>query len=176
MRKGRFLLAFLLCFAVLLVVWSRIDAGRWYTDAMLQVAAIIGPITHGWILEPAAEGARPKWVHGRASVDLQIQFEALAVGIVPLIALLSATPAIALAARLWRIAVGIALCFVIDVIILVLFPLLVYYQNDFTDIAGTFLGVIGFVGAPAIIWFVLTFPQLRQSLPRMRSANDSSVA
>jgi hypothetical protein len=45
-----------------------------------------------------------------------------------------------------------------------LFPVLVFYKNPFTDVLGTFLGLITFVGAPVIIWFALTFRQLQQIL------------
>lgn len=168
MKKGRFLLVFLAAFGVLLVVWSRSGAGEWYSRALLGAASVAGPMTHGWILEAAqAPGKRPAWVHGGARVDLQIQFEQLSVGVVPLIALLLATPGVAVGRRLRQIALGLASVFLIDLAIVVLFPLLVYYQNDFTDIAGTFLGLVGFVGAPAIVWFTLSFRELRQWLPRL---------
>jgi hypothetical protein len=64
--------------------------------------------------------------------------------------------------------IGAVLCLLIDTVILALFPLLVFYKNPFTDVAGTFLGLIAFVGAPVIIWFTLTFRELQPLLPSFR--------
>lgn len=171
MKKGRFLLGFLLAFGVLLALWNKTAAGDWYTRGLLRGASWAGPVTHGWLLEiPAQPNRRPVWVKGGAKVDLKIQFEALAVGLVPLLALLLATPGVPLSRRLRRMAIGTLVCFTVDLTILVLFPLLVYNQNDFTDILGTFLGLVGFVGAPVIIWFALSFDELRHWLPRFDRA------
>jgi hypothetical protein len=167
MSKLRFLGLFLLCFAMLLALWNVTPLSAGYTAALLEVAARIGPALHGWILEPATDGF-PRWVRDEASVELKIQFDALAVGVVPLLALIGATPGLAPLRRLRVAAIATLLFFAIDVLIVVLFPLLVHYDNAATDIGGTFLGMIGFVGAPVILWFVLTFPQIRSSLPSLR--------
>lgn len=167
MSKLRFLALFLLFFAILLGLWNVTPLSEWYTAALLEAARGIGPALHGWILEPASNGF-PRWVRDEASVELKIQFDALAVGVVPLLALIGATPGLAPLRRLRVTAVAILLFFAIDVLIVVLFPLLVHYDNAATDIGGTFLGMIGFVGAPVILWFVLTFPQIRSSLPSLQ--------
>lgn len=167
MSKLRFLARFLLCFAALLALWNATPASSLYRDALLAAAAAAGPALHGWILEPAADGF-PRWVRDTAAVDLRIQFDALAVGIVPLLSLIAATPGIAPRRRLRITAAALVLFFAIDVLIVVLFPLLVHHDNAATDIGGTFLGMIGFVGAPAILWFALAFPELRAALPGLR--------
>ena len=123
MNKVRFLATFLVIFAVLLVLWSRLDAARWYTAGLLACAGIIGPTLHGWVLETNADGG-PVWVHGNSSVRAAIQFDALAVGIVPVLALLAATPALSLRRRSVLMCVGCALCFLVDALIVALFPLL----------------------------------------------------
>jgi len=41
----------------------------------------------------------------------------------------------------------------------------VFYTNPVTDVLGTFLGLLGFVGLPFIVWGVLTFRDLRRFLP-----------
>jgi len=168
MSKLRFLATFLLFFAILLALWNRTPAAEWYTGALLYAAAALGPALHGWILEPGAAGGFPVWVRDPARVDLKIHFDALAVGLVPLLALVAATPGLAPLRHLRTAALAAVLFFAVDVAIIVLFPLLVHYNNAATDIGGTFLGMIGFVGAPAIIWFVLTFPQIRPWLPSLR--------
>ncbi len=167
MNKVRFLATFLVLFAILLVLWSRFEASRWYTTALLGCAGIVGPTLHGWVLEANADGG-PVWVHGNNSVRAAIQFDALAVGIVPVLALLGATPGLGLRRRGLLMCVGSALCFLVDALIVALFPLLVFYKNPFTDVIGTFLGLIAFVGAPVIIWGTLTFRQLQELLPGLR--------
>ncbi len=167
MKKVRFLVTFLVLFAVFLVLWSKLEGSRWYTHAVLTCAGIVGPPLHGWVLAAKAAGG-PVWVHGNTQVRAAIQFDALAVGVVPLLALLAATPALSLRRRGILMCVGVALCFLVDSLIVALFPLLVFYKNPFTDVIGTFLGLIAFVGAPVIIWGVLTFRQLQELLPALR--------
>jgi hypothetical protein len=165
LNKGRFLCTFLVSFALLLVAWQRVDGARWYTRGLLAGAALVGPALHGWVLETEQDGfAHPTWVHGNRHVRASVQFDALAVGLVPVLALLLATPGLRLRRRALLLAGGALLYFAVDTLIVALFPLLVFYKNPFTDVLGTFLGLITFVGAPVIIWFALTFPQLRQSL------------
>jgi hypothetical protein len=169
MNKVRFLATFLVVFALLLILWNAIDAARWYIDALLACASAIGPPLHGWVLEanPESHGG-PVWVHGVNQVRAAIQFDALAIGIVPALALLVATPGLTLRRRGVVLCAGAALCFLVDALIVALFPLLVFYKNPFTDVVGTFLGLIAFVGAPVIIWCALTFRQLQQLLPALR--------
>lgn len=169
MKKVRFLCTFLLVFAVLLTVWKGTQGSRWYTDGLLVFAGVVGPVIHGWILETDPRGqATPTWVHGADKVQASIQFDALAVGLVPLLALIAATPGLGLRRRAMLMAVGGVLNFLIATLIVALFPLLVFYKNVFTDVVGTFLGLIAFVGAPVIIWFALTFRELQRSLPSLR--------
>ena len=170
MKKGRFLGLFLVAFAAFLVVWRLTDAARYYTSGLLRFAGLLGPMLHGWILEFAdpSHGA-PTWVHGSERVQAAIQFDALAVGVVPVLALLAATPGLRWRRRVGLMGVGALLCFAIDTLIVALFPLLVFYKNAFTDVIGTFLGLIAFVGAPVIIWFALTFRELQGWLPLLRS-------
>lgn len=51
--------------------------------------------------------------------------------------------------------------FALDLLILALYPWLVGAPNPLTDILGTFLGLLTFVGGPVILWFALTYEQLR---------------
>lgn len=169
MKKGRFLGTFLALFALLLVLWNAAQGARWYIRALLGAAAVLGPLLHGWVLEAPGGAAAPVWVHGSNHVKVAIQFDALAVGLVPVLALIAATPGLGLRRRASLLLVGSLLCFLVDAFILALFPLLVFYKNPFTDVIGTFLGLIAFVGAPAIIWFGLTFRELQQWLPSLQS-------
>ena len=174
MKKLRFFGAFLLSFALLLVVWGATPAARWYTNAVLVGAGTLGPLLHGWVLSvpPVGQG-KPTWSSGENKVQASIQFDAMAIGLVPLIALLLATPGVPWGRRLLRVAVGLGLNFLIGISIVAMFPLLVFYQNAFTDIIGTFLGLIAFVGAPVIIWFVLSFHELQGALPSLHLGDSS---
>lgn len=175
MSKARFLGTFLIGFAVLLVVWRVTPVASWYTDAMVTVGSVLGPLLHGWVLQPStAPGGVPAWVRGADRVDLAIQLDSLAVGVVPLLALVAATPALGWRRRLALMGVGTAVNVLVDGVIVALFPLLVYYKNAFTDVIGTFLGIVAFVGAPVIIWFALTFRQLQRMLPSLRSQTGSA--
>jgi len=169
MSKARFLGVFLVAFAALLVVWRLTPVAGWYTEAMVTIGGVIGPALHGWVLQPAATaGGAPIWARGTDRVDLAIQFDALAVGVVPLLALLAATPGLGIRRRAVLMAVGCGINVLVDGVIVALFPLLVYYKNAFTDVIGTFLGLVAFVGAPVIIWFGLTFRELQRMLPSLR--------
>lgn len=165
MSKGLFFVRFLVLFAILLTLWRYTPGERWYTAAILETGGALGQMLHGWVLEPTPTGGQPAWVQGSARVRLAIQFDALSVGIVPLFALLGATPGLRLARRLRLLAVGGAVFFLFDAVVVAIFPLLVFHKNPVTDIVGTFIGLIAFVGAPAIIWFALTFRELRPWLP-----------
>jgi hypothetical protein len=166
MRKVRFFVVFLATFALLLVVWKSTPVSDWYIAGVLEFAGAVGPPLHGWVLQP---GSVPTWVHGADRVGTAIQFDALAVGVVPLIALLTATPGLRWRRRSIRMVVGTATLLLVDGLLVALFPLLVFYKNAFTDVIGTFLGLVAFVGAPVIIWFGLTFHELRDWLPSLAS-------
>lgn len=168
MKKARFLGTCLVLFAVLLITWRGTDGARWYTDALLVSAGAVGPMMHGWILETDPSHSTPTWVNGRNQVQLSLQFDALAVGLVPLLALLAATPGLGVRRRVTLMLIGGVLNFLVDTLIVALFPLLVFYKNPLTDVLGTFLGLIAFVGAPVIIWFALTFRELQHLLPSLR--------
>jgi hypothetical protein len=170
MRKLQFVGLFLVTFAAFLVVWNVTGGARSYTAAILRLAGVIGPMMHGWVLETPLDGRGvPTWVHGNNHVQAAIQFDALAVSVVPLVSLLAVTPGLRARRRASLMLTGATLCFLVDVLIVALFPLLVFYKNAFTDVLGTFLGLIVFVGAPVIIWFILTFRQLQEVLPSLRA-------
>jgi hypothetical protein len=175
MKKWRFLGLFLLAFAAFLVVWRATDAARYYTNALLWFAGLVGPMLHGWVLEiPQPGHGSPTWVHGNEAVQAAIQFDALSVGVVPVLALLAATPGLRWRRRIGLMGLGALLGFAVDTLVVALFPLLVFYKNAFTDVIGTFLGLIAFVGAPVIIWFALTFRELQGWLPLLQSRSLQS--
>lgn len=177
MSKLGFLARFLAYFALLLSLWSVSPASEWCTAAILWVAATLGPILHGWVLAAPSPGTPfHRWMLGGQAVELRIHFDALAVGVVPFVALIAATPGLARWRRARAMVAGSIGCLAIDTLIVVLFPLLVHHENALTGIGGTFLGVIGFVGAPAILWFALAHREVRAWLPSLREASGEPPA
>jgi hypothetical protein len=166
-----FVARFLAAFALLIVAGWLSGAPARYATALRVAAGIGSPLINGWSLEERAPaGGRQQIWFRRNSGDLHTQAEemrlglsldALALGLLPLLSLLAATPGISPARFASRAAIGVAALFALDLLVLLLYPALVGSPNPFTDIAGTFLGLLTFVGGPVILWFVLTFRELR---------------
>jgi hypothetical protein len=162
--KAAFVGRFLGVFALLIVGgWLSGAPGR-YAGALRIAASFTSPLANGWSLEqrPSPVGRQEIWFRrGNEQLRLGLGLEALALGMLPLLSLLGATPGLGLGGFALRAAIGIAALFALDLVILLLYPFLVGSPNAFTDILGTFLGLLTFVGGPVILWFALTFRQLR---------------
>jgi len=159
-----FIARFLLVFALLIVLGWWTNAPSRYADALRVVASGTSPLANGWSLEERAReaGRQEIWFRrGNDQLRLGLSLDALALGLLPLLSLLGATPGLAAAALALRAAIGIAGLFALDLLVLLLYPYLVGSPNAFTDIVGTFLGLLTFVGGPVILWFVLTYRELR---------------
>lgn len=163
--KLAFVGRFLAVFALLIVLGWLTDAPRRYAAALRIGASITSPLANGWSLEeraPATVGRQEIWFRrGGQELRLQLSLDALALGLLPLLSLLGATPGLGAGRRIAYAAAGVAGLFLLDLLVLLLYPFLVGSPNAFTDIVGTFLGLLTFVGGPVILWFVLTFRQLR---------------
>jgi hypothetical protein len=162
--KALFVGRFLAVFALLIVLgWISAAPSR-YAAALQATASVVGPPLNGWYLEQRGRAGGPQelWFRrGTEEMRMQLGLEALALGMLPLLSLLGATPGLTLAGVAARAAIGVAALFFLDLLVLLLYPFLVGSPNAFTDIIGTFLGLLTFVGAPVILWFILTFRQLR---------------
>lgn len=158
----RFVGRFLALFALLIAVGGLLDAPRGYAAALEKVSSVASPAVTGWWLEARdGPGGRQLWLR-RADRELRFQFspEKLALGLYPLLSLLLATPAPSWKRRASIVVIGVIAFFTLEILLVLLYPALVQ-PGAITDIAGTFLGLITFVGGPLILWFVLTFDQLR---------------
>lgn len=172
MSKTRFFAAFLLWFALLLILWRLLPwVGSAWRSLLIGTGTLFGPVLHGWVLSP--DGAAFAWQKGQARVPLSLQFDALGAALVPSFALLLATPGLPWLARLLRCTWASGLLFAIQASVVVLFPLLVFHKNAATDVLGVFLGMLSFVGAPAILWFLLTLDLQKQWLPGLRNKPQS---
>jgi hypothetical protein len=163
-NKLAFVARFLGVFALLIVAGWLTAAPARYAAALRIAASITSPLANGWSLEERdpSTGRQEIWFRrGSDQLRLGLSLGALALGLLPLLSLLGATPGLGPASLAVRAAIGIAGLFLLDLMVLLLYPFLVGSKNAFTDIIGTFLGLLTFVGGPVILWFVLTFRQLR---------------
>ncbi len=161
--KPAFVARFLVLFALLTVAGWLTDAPRHYSRLLQGSAATISPVVGGWWLEQRATpdgGTDLVFRRGDKQLKMALSLPALALGLLPLLSLLGATPGLGWR-RLGRSAlIGCAAIFGLDLLILLLYPALVA-ESAAAEIAGTFLGLLTFVGGPVIVWFILTFDHLR---------------
>ncbi|MCW5954861.1 MAG: hypothetical protein KIT69_21610, partial [Propionibacteriaceae bacterium] len=150
-------------------------APRAYATALRVAAALACPLLNGWTLEDRTVSGGRQEIHFRRGNDqlrLALGLDQLALGLLPLLALLGATPGLGVRRVATSAAIGGAALFALDLLILVSYPWLVGAPSALTDILGTFLGLLTFVGGPVILWFVLTYGHLRDvwKLDRRRVA------
>ena len=137
----------------------------------------LSPLASGWSLS-AREGptGKRRLYFRRASEELRflLDLKALALGILPLLALIGATPRLGWRDRARAAVLGIVGLFLLDLTVVLLYPFLVRAPNAFKDILGEFLGMLTFVGGPVILWFALTYRQLGRTwgLGQGRSTAD----
>jgi hypothetical protein len=158
-----FVARFLALFALLILAGWLTDAPRRFAAALRLAATITSPIANGWSFEQRDEsaGRQELWFRrGNEQLRFQISLAALALSLLPLLSLLGATPGLGVAGFAARAAIGIAALFVLDLLVVLIYPWLVGSPNALTDIVGTFIGLLTFVGGPVILWFVLTYRQL----------------
>lgn len=164
-RQLAFVGRFLAVFALLIFAGWFTGAPRAYAALLRTAASAVSPLVNGWSLEQrdeASSGRQEIWFRrGTAQMRLQLGLEPLALSLLPLLSLFGATPGMPAARRASRAAIGVALLFALDLLVLLLYPWLVGSPNALTDIVGTFLGLLTFVGGPVILWFVLTYRELR---------------
>jgi hypothetical protein len=159
MSKLAFIGRFLLVFAFLITIGWLTNAPSRYARLLQTTVGIAAPLTSGWWLEERNDQI---WFRqGEQEVRLLLSLEALSLGVLPFLSLLGATPGLGLRRFLACAVIGTAGIFALDLLVLLLYPYLVLQPNAFTDVTGTFLGMLTFVGAPVILWFALTFDRLR---------------
>jgi hypothetical protein len=162
--RGGFVARFLLLFALLAALGWLSRAPHGYATLLRLAASATCPLINGWTLEDrSAVGGRQEifFRQGNDELRLALGLDQLALGLLPLLALLGATPGLGPRRLATRAAIGVAALFALDLLIVLIYPWLVGDPNPVTDILGTFLGLLTFVGGPVILWFVLTYEQLR---------------
>ena len=162
--KLAFIGRFLIIFALLTVLGWVSNAPARYATALQGAATVVSPLANGWRLETRTDsrGQTQLWFrHGARELRLLLSLQALALGLLPLLSLMGATPGMGLKLLARRALLGCAALFGLDLLVLLFYPLLVSQPNPVTDIFGTFLGLLTFVGGPVILWFVLTYDRLQ---------------
>jgi hypothetical protein len=161
--KARFVLRFLVAFAILIPIGAVTQAPRGYAAALRAGAAVMAPALSGWSVERVA-GSSPQQIRfrrGAESLPMLLSLDALALGLLPLLSLIGATPRMGTRRRAVAALLGVAGLFLLHLVILIAYPWMVRDPDAVKDISGTFLGLLTFVGGPAILWFALTYNSLR---------------
>jgi hypothetical protein len=158
----RFAGVFLLAFAGLLVAWGVAGIGDIYRRVVLDIAAVASPALTGWWLElhPPPPQEFPFFEKQGQTVVLVLNPAILSLAQVPLFSLILATPGLAWRDAVVRCALGALAVFALHIAVVLVYPLLLADPNLFKDSAGVFLGLLSFVLAPQLLWFVLTYPEL----------------
>ena len=172
MSKLKFVARFLTVFAVLVALVGFAGIPARYAALTRAVAGIVSPVVNGWWVElRGKEGKQTTWLRrGNEALLFRISLESLALGFIPLLALIGATP---LTLKRWALASGLGMLglFTLHLLVVLVYPFLVDAAPppDFVvpkngplqRIAGQFIGFLAFVGGPVILWFVLTYTQLQ---------------
>ncbi len=162
--KTRFLLRFLLAFAILIPLGVVTNFPKAYSRSLEIAASGLSPALSGWSFERSESAGRSglRFRRGPESLAFQLSLDALALGLLPLLSLILATPAMTLGRRSGAVAIGVAGLFALDLVVLLAYPWMVRNPNAVKDVTGTFLGLLTFVGGPVILWFALTYRNLQQ--------------
>jgi hypothetical protein len=160
--KWRFAGIFLVSFALLLVVWSLVDCAQRYRSAVLATVQVVSPVVNGWWLDYDRPGLvnDVAFRSGDQQLPMLVQLPALSMGIVPLLSLVLATPGLGLRGKVTRALIGAILYFLLDVVVVLAYPLIMERPNIIKDTAGVFSGLMAFVVAPLGLWFILTYRTL----------------
>jgi hypothetical protein len=161
--KWRFAGKFLLCFAILMVLWARTDFGTHYRNTVLAAVQDLSPWVNGWELQYDQPGdvADTVFRSGSSELPMLLQLPALSMGLVPFVSLIVATPRQGAKRTVINVAVGSALYFCIHVAVVLAYPFIMVHPNAVKDTLGVFTGLMAFVVAPLGLWFVLTYSALR---------------
>ncbi len=162
--KTRFLLRFLLVFAILIPLAAATRLPRFYSSALAATATALSPALSGWTLrrDDAKDPPQLRFRRGAESLPFELSLDAMALGLLPLLSLIAATPGIRWRPRVAAALIGIAGLFLLHLAVVTAYPWMVRNPNAIKDISGTFLGLLTFVGGPVILWFALTYKSLRQ--------------
>ncbi|MCX8071872.1 MAG: hypothetical protein N3C12_05405 [Candidatus Binatia bacterium] len=161
--KIKFALRFIAAFTLLLATWASAGFGTAYRTAALELARLVSPALTGWWLEfGATDRSNPVFTKGGVEIPLQIDVSLLSMAQVPLQALICATPGLGLVGTVGRCVIGMVAFFLVHVLVLLIYPVVLAHPSWWTDTLGVFSGLLSFVLAPQLLWFILTYPRLKE--------------
>lgn len=161
MSRVRFVGVFLVAFALVVTVSATADVPRYYGLTLRAVASVLQPALTGWRFEDLPDKQPALWLRrSDRRIPFYFSLEKWALGLYPLLSLIAATPRIGWRRRLLCGAGGIAGLLLLDLLVVLLYPFLLQ-EGALPQILGQFLGMVTFVGAPVILWFALTFREMR---------------
>jgi len=161
--KWRFAGIFLVSFAILMGLAAAINFPHLYRGAVLATVQVVSPVVNGWWLDYDLPGFVDPVVfrHGDSQLPMLLQLPTLSVGMMPLISLVVATPGLGAKRIILTSVVGAILYFLLDVAVVLAYPLIMDRPNMVKDTLGVFTGLIAFAVAPLGLWFALTYSTLR---------------
>jgi hypothetical protein len=161
--KWRFAWTFLLSFAILMALWGATNFAHLYRGAVLATVQLVSPVVNGWWLDYDLPGFVDPVVFrsGDSQLPMLLQLPALSVGMMPLISLIVATPGLGVKRTIVTSLLGVVLYFLLDVAVVLAYPVIMDRPNAIKDTLGVFTGLVAFAVAPLGLWFVLTYPTLR---------------
>lgn len=161
--KGRFVGLFLLSFTALLVVWVVLEVATAYRWAVLYTVRFLSPLLTGWWFEPVPPPSHqfPVFTSSGETIELVINPALLSFAQIPLLSLILATPGLPRKEMVVRCFTGVLVFFGLHVGVVLLYPFLLERPNLLKDSLGVFAGLLSFVLAPQLLWFVLTYRYLQ---------------
>ena len=162
MSVPRFIVLFLAVFACLGIAGNAVGLPKLYGAAMEKAVTVVGPAVNGCRLERTGgkSGTGLRYRCGNRIIPMLLQFDRLGLSLYPLLSLLFATPGMGKKFYPKAVLLGTGAMFLLDAGVALAYPWLVR-PGSVAEVTGTFLGLCVFVGAPAILWFILTFSRLR---------------
>lgn len=162
---GRFAL-FAVAAGCLFWLWARGGAGDVYGRAVVWTASPVVRVTSGFRVveirnKPDRSGIDVVVQRGAGQpLILPVQPREQFSGLIPFLALMLVTPGLALAARLKAMAAGVGLQFAFHLGLTLFGPFLatahVAWVNKIIDVAYGFVGLVGYVALPFVLWLWLS--------------------
>ncbi|MEO8605338.1 MAG: hypothetical protein ABI629_22405, partial [bacterium] len=122
--RAVFVARFLGLFAVLACAGFAVDAPAHYAGALRLAGTVTSPLLNGWSLEQrdSPSGRQEIWFRrGNDQLRLALGLHAMALSLLPLLALLGATPGLGAAGLAARAAIGVAALLALDLLVVLLY-------------------------------------------------------
>lgn len=155
MNYWSFLGRFVLWSAALFAGWTAF-AADWYVRLLLALGpyatALTGLATE---TEGAGRAARIFFVSGGTRIPYGLHLETASLGILPFLALISATATLPALRRLAAAALGVVIFLFFHLTLFVAYPFFLTRSGPVVDSLGAFWAILGYCAFPFLLWLVL---------------------